>query len=143
MAKRMRIFGFKRVLTLGLLLCSSMAGSAQMPETTGIGMAPPASGAQQGAQTTSGQPSNAPPTPGVENSASAITGQASGAGQASGYINASGQQAAASLQISLGDLLEISVFDTPELSSRLRVNNRGDILLPLAGYVHVEGLTGT
>jgi dTDP-4-dehydrorhamnose reductase len=55
--------------------------------------------------------------------------------------NINGVAAPASLQISLGDLLEISVFDTPDLSSRLRVNNRGDILLPLAGYVHVQGLT--
>jgi polysaccharide export outer membrane protein len=49
--------------------------------------------------------------------------------------------ASGSLQISIGDLLEISIFDTPELSSRLRVNNHGEVLLPLAGSVHVEGLT--
>ena len=48
-----------------------------------------------------------------------------------------------SLQISDGDLLEITVFDTPELSSRLRVNGHGDVLVPLAGYVHVQGLIAT
>jgi polysaccharide export outer membrane protein len=79
----------------------------------------------------------------VENSSSAF-GQASAAqnGVQRG-LAAAGQIAAApaSLQISLGDLLEITVFDTPELSSRLRVNNHGDILIPLAGTVHVQGLT--
>jgi polysaccharide export outer membrane protein len=44
-------------------------------------------------------------------------------------------------QISEGDLLDIVIFDTPELSGRFRVNLKGDILLPLAGTLHVEGLT--
>jgi polysaccharide export outer membrane protein len=44
-------------------------------------------------------------------------------------------------QIAEGDLLDIVIFDTPELSGRFRVNLKGDILLPLAGTLHVEGLT--
>jgi polysaccharide biosynthesis/export protein len=32
------------------------------------------------------------------------------------------------------------VFDTPELSGKLRVNNNGDIVLPLVGSVHIAGL---
>ena len=40
-----------------------------------------------------------------------------------------------------GDLLDIVIFDTPELSGRFRVNLKGDILLPLAGTLHVAGLT--
>jgi polysaccharide export outer membrane protein len=43
-------------------------------------------------------------------------------------------------QISEGDLLDIVIFDTPELSGRFRVNLKGDILLPLAGALHVAGL---
>jgi len=43
-------------------------------------------------------------------------------------------------QIAEGDLLDIVIFDTPELSGRFRVNLKGDILLPLAGTLHVEGL---
>ncbi len=42
--------------------------------------------------------------------------------------------------VGAGDLVEMSVFDTPELSGKLRVNNNGDILLPLVGSVHVAGL---
>jgi polysaccharide biosynthesis/export protein len=41
--------------------------------------------------------------------------------------------------VGAGDLVEMSVFDTPELSGKLRVNNNGDILLPLVGSVHVAG----
>jgi polysaccharide biosynthesis/export protein len=44
-------------------------------------------------------------------------------------------------QISEGDLLDLVIFDTPELSGRFRVNLKGDILLPLAGTLHVAGLT--
>jgi polysaccharide biosynthesis/export protein len=39
-----------------------------------------------------------------------------------------------------GDLLEMSVFDTPELSGKMRVSNTGDILVPLVGSLHVAGM---
>jgi polysaccharide export outer membrane protein len=42
--------------------------------------------------------------------------------------------------IGAGDLVEMSVFDTPELSGKLRVDNSGDIILPLVGSLHVGGL---
>src|SRR6202140_4263490 len=42
--------------------------------------------------------------------------------------------------IGAGDLVEMSVFDTPELSGKLRVSNTGDISLPLVGSLHVAGL---
>jgi polysaccharide export outer membrane protein len=42
--------------------------------------------------------------------------------------------------IGAGDLVEMSVFDTPELSGKLRVSNTGDIILPLVGQIHVVGL---
>lgn len=40
-----------------------------------------------------------------------------------------------------GDLIEVSVYNVPELNSKVRVSNSGDIYLPLIDYVHVEGLT--
>jgi polysaccharide export outer membrane protein len=40
-----------------------------------------------------------------------------------------------------GDLLEVNVYNVPELATKARVNNSGDIYLPLIDYVHVEGLT--
>ncbi len=39
------------------------------------------------------------------------------------------------------DLLEISVYNVPELATRARVSNSGEIYLPLIDYVHVAGLT--
>ena len=39
-----------------------------------------------------------------------------------------------------GDLLEMSVFDTPELSGKLRVDNTGEIVLPLVGKLHVASM---
>jgi len=39
-----------------------------------------------------------------------------------------------------GDLLEMSVFDTPELSGKLRVSNTGEVALPLVGKFLVAGM---
>jgi polysaccharide export outer membrane protein len=39
-----------------------------------------------------------------------------------------------------GDLLEVTVFDTPELSGKVRVSSTGDVSLPLVGSMHVVGL---
>ena len=40
-----------------------------------------------------------------------------------------------------GDLIEVSVYNVPELATKARVGNSGDLYLPLIDYVHVEGLT--
>ena len=45
------------------------------------------------------------------------------------------------LRISAGDLLAVDVFDTPELSAKLRVSEKGDVDIPVAGSTHVGGLT--
>lgn len=42
--------------------------------------------------------------------------------------------------IGAGDLIEMSILDTPELSGKLRVSNTGDVILPLVGSVHLEDL---
>jgi len=49
--------------------------------------------------------------------------------------------AAPALKISAGDLLDITVFDTPELSSKVRVDHLGNINLPVGGELHVGDLT--
>lgn len=46
-----------------------------------------------------------------------------------------------SLPISYGDLIEVTVFDTPELSGSFRVNQEGEVVLPLGGGVQVKGMT--
>ncbi len=45
------------------------------------------------------------------------------------------------LPISFGDLIQVTVFDSPELSGALRVNSKGEVVLPLGGAVKVKGLT--
>jgi polysaccharide export outer membrane protein len=46
-------------------------------------------------------------------------------------------------QIASGDLVEITVFDTPELSQKARVDNNGHIELMVGGNLWVAGLTST
>jgi polysaccharide export outer membrane protein len=45
------------------------------------------------------------------------------------------------VKLGTGDLIEVSVYNVPELASKARVSNSGDIYLPLIDYVHVDGLT--
>ena len=45
------------------------------------------------------------------------------------------------IPIGAGDLLDVEVFNTPELSGKLRVDQLGHITLPLGGEVDVKGLT--
>ena len=40
-----------------------------------------------------------------------------------------------------GDLLEVGVYNVPELTTKARVSNSGDVYLPLVDYVHVDGLS--
>jgi polysaccharide export outer membrane protein len=45
------------------------------------------------------------------------------------------------LRINSGDLLDVGVFDTPELSGKLRVDEFGQITLPVGGVMKVAGMT--
>ena len=45
------------------------------------------------------------------------------------------------LKLGAGDLIEVSVYNVPELTTKARVGNSGDVYLPLIDYVHVEALT--
>jgi len=48
---------------------------------------------------------------------------------------------AAQTAIGPGDLLAIAVFDTPELTEKVRVDSEGRITLPLVGEISVQGTT--
>ena len=43
--------------------------------------------------------------------------------------------------LSPGYLLDMEVYDMPEISGQLRVDNMGDLSVPMAGTLHVEGMT--
>jgi len=45
------------------------------------------------------------------------------------------------LRIEPGDLLSVSVYDTPEFTNSYRVDPAGDLTIPLCGKVNVQGLT--
>src|SRR5580698_6868014 len=46
-----------------------------------------------------------------------------------------------SLQLGVGDLVELTVYDVPELTSKTRISSTGDIYCALIGPTHVAGLT--
>ena len=46
-----------------------------------------------------------------------------------------------SLLIGAGDLVHVTVFRVPEMETKARVSDAGDITLPLVGRFHVGGLT--
>jgi polysaccharide export outer membrane protein len=49
--------------------------------------------------------------------------------------------AAESLLIGAGDLVHVTVFRMPDLETKARVTDAGDVTLPLVGKVHIAGLT--
>jgi polysaccharide export outer membrane protein len=44
-------------------------------------------------------------------------------------------------RLGVGDLIEVVVFGVPDLSTKSRLSNSGDLYLPLIDYVHVADLT--
>jgi polysaccharide biosynthesis/export protein len=45
------------------------------------------------------------------------------------------------LKLGVGDLVEMTVYNVPDLTTKMRVASDGEIYLPLISYVHVAGLT--
>ena len=46
-----------------------------------------------------------------------------------------------SLRLGVGDLIDVNVYNVPDLTAKARVGTNGDVYLPLIDYVHVAGLT--
>lgn len=53
----------------------------------------------------------------------------------------SGQSVSPSLRLGAGDLIEVSIYNVPEFTTKARIAANGDIYLPLVDYVHVADLT--
>ncbi len=45
------------------------------------------------------------------------------------------------LQLGVGDLIELTVYDVPDLTTKTRISSTGDIYCPLIGPTHVAGMT--
>src|SRR5437667_4573078 len=78
-------------------------------------------------------------------SSSGTSSKANSAGQARAAAIATSDGAAeassSKLKLGAGDLVELSVYGVPELSTKARVSNTGDLYLPLIDYVHVGDST--
>ena len=46
-----------------------------------------------------------------------------------------------STRLAAGDLIDLSVYGVPDLNTKARIGNSGDVYLPLIDYVHVADLT--
>jgi len=49
--------------------------------------------------------------------------------------------ASTSVRLGAGDLIELNVFGAPDLTTKTRISNSGDVYLPLIDYVHIGDLT--
>jgi len=120
--------GFCVFLTAILLLIASATGQE------------PAKSAQPG-QEQPGQASPPASLPAAQPISQAAV-SASGAGQTQSPAAAKDTpDETAMTKLGPGDLIEVNVYNVPELTTKARVSNAGDIYLPLVDYVHVEGLT--
>ncbi len=45
------------------------------------------------------------------------------------------------VRLGAGDLIDVTVYNVPEMATKARVGNNGDVYLPLIDYVHVADLT--
>src|SRR5437588_2183634 len=127
----------KRGFGCALLLLT--AASAQTPAAT---PAPPQTGSvNAGATSTSSSPVTTAPAPAVAPQIPGATIQTPS--QAGPPQNPANQPITAppGVQISSGDLLDVSVYGVPDLTQRVRVSNGGDAYFPLLGSVHLDGLT--
>jgi polysaccharide export outer membrane protein len=52
-----------------------------------------------------------------------------------------GETPTSALRLEAGDLVEVGVYNVPELTTKARVSSKGEIYLPLIDYVHVADLT--
>ena len=44
------------------------------------------------------------------------------------------------MRLGPGDLVEVNVYGVPELATKTRINNSGDVYLPLVDYVHIADM---
>src|ERR1700676_2974230 len=59
----------------------------------------------------------------------------------SGEVSVGGATGEPNLRVGAGDLLTVTVFDMPELTQNVRVNDVGDASFAFIGPLHVAGLT--
>jgi polysaccharide biosynthesis/export protein len=93
------------------------------------------------------KPGTTPSTPPADPAARPIAQAAeSASGAQSGAVKVddaakNAQDQSSVVKLGVGDLIEVGVYNVPEMASKVRISTGGDIYLPLIDYVHVDGLT--
>jgi polysaccharide biosynthesis/export protein len=113
-------------LTVVSGVVAQQPGNGTQPEPSGTPMA---------------LPSALPPGEPVSQAATSASGAASPAPSKASITATDSPDQSALVKLGPGDLLEVNVYNVPELASKVRVSNSGDVYLPLIDYVHVDGLT--
>jgi polysaccharide biosynthesis/export protein len=67
--------------------------------------------------------------------------QSSEASSSPDAVQTSAKNPTSSLKLGVGDLVEMTVYDVPELTTKTRISSSGDIYSALIGPTHVAGLT--
>jgi polysaccharide biosynthesis/export protein len=111
------------VCLLGAGASWARAQQSTAPDASSVPAAQPASQAAVGTT-----PKNEEPPAGAKNAAAASADTADNTDPSR-------------LRLSAGDLLEVNVYGVPELTTKARIGNSGDVYLPLIDYVHVADLT--
>jgi polysaccharide biosynthesis/export protein len=131
-----------RAFACALLLTAVANSQTAAPSSSQSPAAPNAPATAPTPQTAApNSPQTATPAPAVAPITSGTT--AAGASPTGPPQNAANQKMTAppGLQVSAGDLLDVSVYGVPDLTQRVRVSNAGDAYFPLLGSVHLDGLT--
>jgi polysaccharide biosynthesis/export protein len=121
-----------RVLFLMVAIFAVAAGVAAAQQ--------PANNPQAGQDRTATEP----PAPAPVQTPEQAAVSASGAAPTKAPDTAKGspdQPDAGMVKLGPADLIEVNVYNVPELTSKVRVSRSGDVYLPLIDYVHVDGLT--
>jgi len=113
---------------------AQQAGSGTQPVQSGTPAATAAPSAAVPVETPAALPQAQPV------SQAAVSASGAGAAKAGDAAQDSSDQSTA-VKLGPGDLIEVNVYNVPELASKVRVSLAGDIYLPLIDYVHVDGLT--
>jgi hypothetical protein len=109
-----------------LLLCATVAWTQEQASPTPQANPPQATPDQMATPQT--------PSPAAGDDKNGNKGQSKDA-------DAKQDQGSQSIKLGAGDLVDVNVYGVPELTTKARVSNDGDLYLPLIDYVHVADLS--
>ncbi len=100
----------------------------------------PANGGQSSEGAAAAEVPAAPPAAPPAGQATVTVSEAPAASQGAAPNSKDVSNSSGIVKLGPGDLIELNVYNVPELNTKARVSNSGDVYLPLIDYVHVGGL---